>query len=88
MRKIDWISKLTSRKWWTSIISFVTLMVIAFGGTESTATQVASIIMAGAVVIGYTIGEGLVDKRGANGDITIDALGVDTLTTEAEEEDK
>ena len=86
MRKIDWISKLTSRKWWTSIISFVTLMVIAFGGTESTATQVASIIMAGAIVIGYTIGEGLIDSQGASGDIVIDAPDVSKLTTE--EEDK
>lgn len=87
MRKINWVSKLTSRKWWTSIISFVTLIVIASGGTESTATQVASIIMAGAVVIGYTIGEGLVDKQSTNGDVVIDASEVATLTTE-EEEDK
>ena len=86
MRKIDWISKLTSRKWWTSVISFITLMIIAFGGTESTATQVASIIMAGAIVIGYTIGEGLIDSQGANGDIVIDASEVSKLT--AEEEDK
>ena len=62
MRKINWVSKLTSRKWWTSIVSFVTLMIVALGGTESEATQIASIIMAGAVVIGYTIGEGLVDS--------------------------
>lgn len=82
MRKINWISKLTSRKWWTSIISFVTLIIIAFGGTESTATQVASIIMAGAIVIGYTIGEGLIDSQGASGDIVIDTSEVSKLTTE------
>ena len=82
MRKINWISKLTSRKWWTSIISFVTLIIIAFGGTESTATQVASIIMAGAIVIGYTIGEGLIDSQGASGDIVINASEVSKLTTE------
>lgn len=86
MRKINWINKLTSRKWWTSIVSFVTLMIVAFGGTESVATQVASIIMAGAVVIGYTIGEGLIDSQGASGDIVIDASEVSKLTTE--EEDK
>ena len=86
MRKIDWISKLTSRKWWTSIASFVTLLIVAFGGTESTATQVAAIIMAGAIVIGYTIGEGLIDSQGAGGDIVIDASEVSKLTTE--EEDK
>ena len=66
MHKINWINKLTSRKWWTSIVSFVTLMIVAFGGTESVATQVASIIMAGAVVIGYTIGEGLIDSQSTN----------------------
>ena len=86
MRKIDWISKLTSRKWWTSIISFVTLIIIASGGTESAAAQVAAIIMAGAIVIGYTIGEGLIDSQGAGGDIVIDASEVSKLTTE--EEDK
>ena len=86
MHKIDWVSKLTSRKWWTSITSFVTLLIVAFGGTESTATQVAAIIMAGAIVIGYTIGEGLIDSQGASGDIVIDASEVSKLTTE--EEDK
>ena len=86
MHKINWVSKLTSRKWWTSITSFVTLLIVAFGGTESTATQVAAIIMAGAIVIGYTIGEGLIDSQGAGGDIIIDASEVSELTTE--EEDK
>ena len=82
MHRINWINKLTSRKWWTSIISFVTLLIIAFGGTESTATQIASIIMAGAIVIGYTIGEGLIDSQGASGDIVVDASEVSKLTTE------
>lgn len=86
MHKINWVNKLTSRKWWTSITSFVTLLIIAFGGTESTATQIAAIIMAGAIVIGYTIGEGLIDSHGASGDIIIDAPEVSKLITE--EEDK
>ena len=85
MHKINWVSKLTSRKWWTSITSFVTLLIVAFGGTESTATQVAAIIMAGAIVIGYTIGEGLVDSQGANGDIIIDASKISKLNTEGED---
>lgn len=86
MHKINWIRKLTSRKWWTSIASFVTLLIVAFGGTESAATQVAAIIMAGAIVIGYTIGEGLIDSQGTSGDIVIDASEISKLTTE--EEDK
>lgn len=71
MKNIDWTRKLTSRKWWTSIASFVTLMIIACGGTEGTATQVSAIIMAGAVVIGYTIGEGLADSANTITDIEV-----------------
>lgn len=62
MKSINWTKKLTSRKWWTSLASFVTLVIIACGGADSTAAQVSAIIMAGAVVIGYTIGEGLTDS--------------------------
>ena len=59
--KIDWKRKLTSRKLWVSIAAFVSLLVIALGGTESEAAQVSALIMAGATVIGYVIGEGLAD---------------------------
>lgn len=61
MEKIDWIRKLTSRKFWVAVISFVTLLLIFFNVPQETVTQVAEIIMAGAVVIGYVIGEGLAD---------------------------
>ena len=62
MRKIDWIRKLTSRKLWTSVASFVSMMILATGGTDNTATQVTAIIMAGASVVAYIIGEGLTDS--------------------------
>lgn len=61
MEKIDWRRKLTSRKFWVSVVTFVTLLLIFFNVPQQTATQVAEIIMAGAVVIGYVIGEGLAD---------------------------
>lgn len=60
--KIDWKRKLTSRKFWMSIASFVAMLIVALGWSESTATQITSLIMAGATVIGYTIGEGLADS--------------------------
>jgi hypothetical protein len=62
MNKIDWKRKLTSRKLWMSIASFVSMLIIALGGTESESTQIAALIMAGATVIGYVIGEGLADS--------------------------
>lgn len=55
--------KLTSRKLWLSIASFVSMLVIAKGYSENVASEVASIIMAGATVIGYVIGEGLADSK-------------------------
>ncbi len=67
---IDWKRKLTSRKLWLSIASFVSMMVVALGGTENSGSQIAALIMAGATVIGYVIGEGLADKGNANTDTT------------------
>ena len=48
MKKIDWIRKLTSRKFWLSVASFVSMLIVALGGAEATATQVTGLIMAGA----------------------------------------
>lgn len=60
--KRNLVRKLTSRKLWVSVGSFVSMMIVATGGTENQASQVAALIMAGATVIGYVIGEGLVDS--------------------------
>lgn len=56
------VRKLTSRKLWMSLAAFVMNLLVFFGYTENTATQVAALIMAGATVIGYVIGEGLADS--------------------------
>lgn len=77
---IDWKRKLTSRKFWAALANFVMMLVIAMNGTESTAKQVAAIIMAGATVVAYIIGEGLVDAAGAGKDEY-------TYIEEAEEEE-
>lgn len=63
--KIDWKRKLTSRKFWTAIAGFVAMLVVAFGGTEDQATQITALIMAGAAVVAYIIGEGLADAANA-----------------------
>ena len=73
MKNIDWVRKLTSRKFWVAVASFVSMMIVAFGGTENSASQVAALIMAGASVIAYIIGEGLTDAANA-GNIYIDNL--------------
>lgn len=59
---MNWKRKLTSRKLWLSIASFASMLAIYFGHAESEASQIAALIMAGASVIGYVVGEGLADS--------------------------
>lgn len=68
MQKIDWIRKLTSRKFWLSIASFVAMLIVALGGGENMAQQITALIMAGATVIGYVLGEGLADASNKSED--------------------
>ena len=62
MSSIDWKTKLTSRKFWVAVVGFVVPLLVAFGVSNNQAAEVASIIMAGASLIAYVIGEGLVDS--------------------------
>ena len=62
MKNINWVRKLTSRKFWTAVASFVSMMIVACGGTDNQATQITALIMAGAAVVAYIIGEGLTDS--------------------------
>lgn len=55
------VRKLTSRKFWAAMANFVSMMVVFAGGSQDTAVQVTALIMAGATVISYIVGEGLTD---------------------------
>ncbi len=59
-----WKQKLTSRKFWAAVVGFVTPLLLAFGVAEDVTAQVAAIIMAGAAVVAYIVGEGLADAGG------------------------
>lgn len=65
---MDWKQKLTSRKFWAAIAEFVTMLVIALGGAQETATQITALIMAGAGVIAWIVAEGMADAAGAKAD--------------------
>ena len=66
---IDWKKKLTSRKFWMALAGLVSGLVMAFGGTEATATQITALIMSAASVVAFCIGEGLADAAGAAGNL-------------------
>ena len=77
MEQIDWKRKLTSRKFWAALVGFVTQTLLAFGVADTVVAQVSGIIMAGAILIAYIIGEGLVDAGklvAQNGEDTSDSL--------------
>lgn len=57
---IDWKRKLTSRKLWMAIAGFVAGIITATGDKE-TAVVVSGLIMQGASVVAYIVGEGLAD---------------------------
>lgn len=59
--KINWKQKLTSRKLWAAVTTFVTALLVAFGVNDLTIEQVVAVITAASAMIAYIIGEGLVD---------------------------
>ncbi len=64
-RRTDWRRKLTSRKLWAAAAEFVSMLILALRGGQETAERVAAIIMSGAGVMAYILGEGLADAAGA-----------------------
>ncbi|MDY4007479.1 MAG: hypothetical protein SOY94_01270 [Candidatus Limiplasma sp.] len=69
--------KLASSKMWLAIGSFVSMLIVATGGTQEEAAQVAALIMAGGTVIAYIVAEGMIDKEsvGSNVIVTVDKTG-------------
>lgn len=61
--KINWKQKLTSRKMWMSVAAFVSAVLVCVGMNDNDIAQITSIIMAGATMIAYILGEGLVDAE-------------------------
>lgn len=65
---MDWKRKLTSRKFWVAVAEFVSMLVVAIGKSEETAVQITALIMAGAGVVAYIVGEGLTDAAAVSKD--------------------
>ena len=62
---IDWKRKLTSRKFWLAVVAFLTNILYAFNFSNITVEKMTGIVMSGAVVIAYIIGEGMADASNA-----------------------
>lgn len=64
--KVDWIKKLTSRKFWIALVGFVTALLVAFNVDAGSIEQITSIIMSFATLIAYILTEGIVDSSNKN----------------------
>lgn len=65
---MDWKRKLTSRKFWVAVTEFVSMLIVACGKSEDIAVKITALIMAGAGVIAYIVGEGLTDAAAVGKD--------------------
>ena len=61
--KINWVAKLTSRKFISAIIGFVTTLLIALNVNTLTIEQVVAVMGALSTLVAYIIGEGMVDAK-------------------------
>ena len=65
MTKQDILRKLTSRKLWVALAGLISGLILAFGGTQSTASTVSGVILQAASVLGYLFAEGITDATAA-----------------------
>ena len=63
--------KLTSRKFWVAVADFVGMLLVFLNYPQDRTTQVVALIMAGAGVIAYIIGEGLTDMAAVENKTTV-----------------
>lgn len=61
MTKEDFIRKITSRKLWMALALFISGLLAFFEKDAEKIEKISGLIMQGAAVLAYIIGEGLVD---------------------------
>lgn len=66
--KIDWIRKLTSRKFWAAVAGFVTAIMVLLNTDALTQEHVIGLISATSVLAIYILGESYVDGKYADKD--------------------
>lgn len=66
MTKEDFIRKLTSRKFASALLGFITAVLIAFKMSENDITQIVAIIGSFLTLISYILAEGQIDAAAIN----------------------
>lgn len=74
MNKVDWKSKLTSRKFWMALVGLVTGLLGYFKVDADKIEQIGGLILTAASIVAYIIGEGLADAADAKSPTVIAAV--------------
>lgn len=83
MTKEDFIRKITSRKLWMALALFISGLLAFFEKDAEKIEKISGLIMQGAAVLGYILGEGLVDANNKTvGTVTLDATNLNYLNEE------
>lgn len=61
--KINWKQKLSSRKFWLTVIGFVTAILTVFKVDELTIGQIVTVVSSLGAVVAYVIGESTIDAK-------------------------
>lgn len=69
---INWKQKLSSRKFWVTLVGFISAMLFAFNYAEADIERIVSVIMAGSTLIIYILTEGYVDSHRESGYIVVE----------------
>ena len=65
MSKIDWMRKLSSRKFWAAAAGIIAGLAMVFGLDENTITNVAGAVVSLVSAVTYIAAEGMVDAENA-----------------------
>jgi hypothetical protein len=60
--KINWKEKLSSRKFWAMVATFITSILVLFSISDDTVTKVTAIITAFGTTTAYILSETSIDK--------------------------
>ena len=63
MKKINWKQKLSSRKFWMAVSSFVCAICVLFGVDELTTEKLTATLGSCGVMIAYILAEGYIDSK-------------------------
>lgn len=64
--KIEWKRKISSRKFWSLIVGFVSSLLLAFNLDENTIAHVSAVISSFGLIAVYILAEASVDKANVN----------------------